>query len=772
VTPMRDVLVRLIVKHPWKWLVAMLAITACLAPFVVRIPFVFDIAEMFATDDPAVEPNDRFRALFGRDDNIVIIAWSDPELLSPAGIAKIERISNALEEHEGVDSVLSLTTAKEIRGTDDGFGLVPLVELGNVETMDFAALLDHLNTDPLWQRMLVGEKGDATAIVVQLEHDVNHETGREKLFASIDKMLVEEGGEYHWGGVPVIRSAFVGYMKHDVRTFIPLTIVVCLFLTYLLYRNFRPVLLILVINVGTVIWTFGLMGLAGGSINIITIALPTLLMVMGTAYGVHLVGRYIEELSAGKDRDEAVATTLRHLTLAIFMTSLTTGVGFLSLLVMRVRLVRMFGIYAALGVMVAFAITIMFLGPMLLKLKPLGGATVAGFGGDRFRRYLLWNWRVVRERKYLVAAISGLLAVASIYGITQIEINARLMIEMDPKSKEYVANDFLEEHLAGVISLNLMVVGEPDAFLQPEMLRKLDKVYTYAREGTLANGEPAVDHALAFSEIVKVMNMAMHEGAPAYRRIPQFTPEEGGEVRARQAVAQYLLLYGDPDDFSGLVTPDYHAARLVLRLKDRGTKVFRPIERDLLTFARETFGDDATVEVVGETVMAGYIVNRLVRDMTKSLVLAAFVIVLVFFALFRSLRLGLLAMIPNILPLVVTMAALGYLGVVLRTSIVMVFSISLGIAVDDTIHFVTRLRSESRQGKSLDEAIGATFLGTGRAIVFTSVILFAGFSLLIFGSFLPSRNFGWLSALTMVTALIGDMFLLPALIYIFKPNLK
>ncbi|MDP8224936.1 MAG: MMPL family transporter [Candidatus Lernaella stagnicola] len=768
---MRDFFVRVVTSRPLLWIGVLAVVTLVLAPFVRDVPFVFEITEMFTTDDPAVEPTDRFRELFGRDDNIVVVAWADPQLLTPEGMRRVERLSKAIEEFPGTENVMSLTTAKEIRGTEDGFGLVPLVDMKRPESVDFDALRKHLTTDPLWSRILISLSGDVTQLVISLEHEINSDDGRKAFFTRLDDALEKEGGDYHIGGVPVIRSGFVQYMQHDLRVFIPWTIVLCGFLTFLLYRHVRPVALMFVVIALTVIWTFGLMGLFGGSINIITIALPTLLMVMGTAYGVHFTGRYIEELALGRDRDAAVKSTVRHMLLAIFMTSVTTAVGFLSLLVMRVRLVRMFGIYSAVGMAVAFIVTILFLTAILLKLKPLSGRAVDRFGDDIFRRYLLWNDRFVRRHKILVAAVSLGLAAVSIVGITMIHVDAKLMIEMNPKSKEYIANTFLEQNLSGVLNLNLLVEAEPDAFLRPDMLRRLDRVTQKLRGRQLDNGEPAVDHAISFSELIKLMHMAMNGGDPAYRKIPEFSEAEGGEERARRLIKQYMLLYGEPDDFSGLVTTDYHAARVVYRLKDRGFRTFGPLQKELLDYARGEFGDDARVEVVGETVMAGHIVNRLVRDMTRSLVLAAFVIVIVFFLIFRSLRLGGLAMIPNLLPLLLTMATLGFFGITLRTSIVIVFSIALGIAVDDTIHFLARLRSERRAGKPLEEAITATFLGTGRSIMFTSLILCAGFALLYFSQFMPAKNFGWLSALTMVTALIGDLFLLPALLHIFKPKI-
>ena len=760
--------VQIILRHPRRVLIVLALITIAIAPFVVRIPFVFDIADMFSTDDPTLAPIKRFRQLFGKDDNIVLLGWSDQNVYRPEGLARIDRISKLCQRMPGVSEVTSLTTVQDIVPDEGGFKVAPLVGEKDYVALDYDGLSRRLNEDPLWRNTLVGPDGDAAMVAIRLKHENNDGPGRERFFRELQEELNKQEGTYHVGGVPLIRTSFVRYMKRDQARFLPLTAIICTLLLYLLFRTVKPLGFSFVSVLLTLIWTIGFMALTGGSMNIVTTTLPTLLMVMGLAYSIHFMGRYIEESARQPDQKAAITVTLRHLAVAIFLTSFTTGVGFLSLLVMKVRLVRMYGIYSATGLIIAFAISITFLPVLCLLTKPIDKKAVDKFSGDLFRRYLLWNDRFVRKNHFAVAAVAFVLVGASVYGITKIQVNAGLMEEMNPKMPESIANRFFEEKLAGVLPLNIMIEAEEGAFKQPEMLRKLLQLRRYA--GTLP-----VDNAISFADLITLMNQAMYDGDPGQREIPFFAEQDGGDERARKAVAQYLLLYemsGDLEDIHQLVTPDFHAARVAMRVKDIGSQRFKPLQMKLQDKARQLFGDQVTINPVGESVLAGQVVEKLVSDMTKSLVLAAFIIAIVIFILMRSLRIGLLAMVPNLLPIMVSMSALGYFGVTLRTSIVMVFSIALGIAVDDTIHFLVRFQAEIKDGKNLPDAVTATFLGTGRAIVFTSVVLFAGFAVLTTSDFIPARNFGWLSALTMLTAMIGDLYLLPALMHIFRPLLE
>jgi len=756
-----------ILRHPVRILILLLLVTFILAPFLLRVPFVYEIADMFVSDDPSLEPLNRFRDRFGKDDNHVLIGWRDPQIYSESGLARVDRLTRRLEKLPIVDTVVSLTTVLDIAGTPDGFEVRPLVDRDRLARVDQEHLRQRLQEDPLWKNTLVGRNGDAVMLDVVLDEEKNEE-GRINFFAALDEALAEEGGDFYIGGVPLIRMAFVDYMKNDQVKFIPLTGLVSFILLFLLFRSWKPVVFTFTTVMLTLVWMLGVMGLTGGTINIATTTLPSLMMVMGVAYAIHFTGRYLEESARRPDKQTAVRKTLRHLSLAIFMTSVTTTVGFLSLLIMKVKLVRMYGIYASVGLMVAFVLSVTFLPALCLLAKPMPAKAIDRFRSDFFRRYLRWNDGFVRRNKIAVIVVSFLLVAGAVYGITQIKVNARLMEEMNPKKPEYIANQFFEENLAGVIPINLMIEAEPGDFKKPEMLRKLLELREFA-------STKQIDNAVSFADLIALMNQAMHGGDPQQRKIPAFTEDDGGDERARRAIAEYLLLYemsGDLSDLHKLVSPDFSSARIAIRSPDLGGSIFGPMQNDMVAKAHELFGEQVKVNPVGESVLAGHVVGKIVNDMTKSIVLASFVIVLVFFVLFRSLRLGLLAMIPNLMPIMVSMAALGFSGITLRTSIVMVFPISLGIAVDDTIHFIARWRAEVRQGKDTAEAITATYLGTGRAVVFTSLLLFCGFMLLATSNFIPTRNFGWLSALTMATALVGDLYLLPALLHLFKPQVR
>ena len=749
---------RIIVAIPWLWIVLAAVGTAAWAYFVYSIQYEFSIEAMFVADSPLRARLEKFEALFGDDDNVLVIAHGASDHFSPQGYRRIQNISKKLQAMPGFDRVLSPTLAKTVRATTDGFSLEPFLEVTDPDRVDWTARKADMLADPLATGALVSKDGYAIAYSMELAAAFNNNEDRDRIINELRQLVqsYDGQGEFHLSGVPLLRTAFVSYMRRDQKIFVPLCTLVVNLLAFWLFRELKANLFSMAVIFTVMIWTLGALSLAGGTLNIITVVMPSLIMVMGMAYVTHFLTRYIEETANGLPRRQAVHQTVRHMILPIFLTSFTTGVGFASLLILKIDLVRQFGLFSAVGLGFAFLITMTLLSGLCLLFKPFNPHRGAFAQGDAFGRYLAWNDRFVKRRPGPVIAVSIALLVVSIVFITRVKVDSKLMEESNPSSPEYAAHEFMVQHLAGIVPLEIVLTADRrDAFKQPDNLRALESLESYARS------MEGVDYAFSFADVLRRMNRAMHDDDRAYERIPD----------TRQAVAQYLLLY-EGDDLHRIVNGRFDNARIALRLKDVGSRRIAEMEQKILARAEQLFDPSVRATVTGSSIMVGKLMDGLIINMVKSLFLAALVITILMTVLFKSIRLGLLAMIPNLVPILMTMGALGLLGITLRTSIVVVFSIALGIAVDDTIHFITRCRDEYKATGDYDRALQRTFAGTGRPIVFTSLLLFLGFGVLATSSFIPTRNFGMLSAITMVSALLGDLFLLPALLWVFKPRLN
>lgn len=746
-----------IVKHPWLWVFVALLITGAALFFLQTIEYEFSLEALFSSDSLVRKQHDEFVDIFGRDDNVMIIAHGAKDIFSPTGYARIKEITEKLGTLPYFDYVISLTSAKTVKGTADGFEFKTMLDVEDPLVADWNKLKTDLLADPHVKGALVSEDGFAISFSMEIKEKYNNNDGRAEVIEKVEKIIqpYQNAGEFHLSGIPHLRNAYVNYMKRDQSIFIPLCTLVVNILAFWLFRTVKANAFSLTIVILSVLWTMGALSAGGGSINIITSVMPSLLMTLGMAYVIHFLSRYIEESSNGCPKTDAVYKATKHMMLPIFLTSFTTGIGFISLVVLKVELIKQFGLYSAIGLLFAFWLTLTLLPTLCLMTKPIKSSNQLFSDNHFVGRYLAWNDKFVKRHPWPVIIISLMLVGASIFFITKVRVDSKIMEELNPDSPEYAAHEFLVNHLAGIVPLEIVLTSkEKDAFKEPVNIEALKSLQDFVRQ------QDGVDYTFSFADIMMKMNQAFHEDKPEHYLIPP----------SRKLVSQELLLY-DGDELGRLVTGRFDMARISVRCEDIGSKKFVTLEKDILEKANEILPARMKVSVTGSSIMAGKTMSRFIKDMVTSLFIAAGIITVLMAFLFKSVRLGLLAMIPNFIPILMTLGILGLLDITLRTSIVVVFSISLGIAVDDTIHFITRYRNEYKKSGNYNNALTNTFLGSGRPIIFTSLLLFLGFGVLATSSFVPTQNFGMLSAVTMVSALLGDLFLLPALLWVVKPKL-
>jgi len=725
--------------------------------FLRQIRYEFSLEALFSSDSEVKKTHEEFVKIFGQDDNLMIIAHGAADILLATGYKRIKGITEKLEELPYFSRVLSLTSAKTIRGAKDGFETGLLIDIDNPDAADWAKIKSDLLSEPLIKGALLSKDGNTVSFSMEIKKKYNNNDGRAEMIDRLEEIIApyRDSGQFHLSGIPHLRNAYVNYMKRDQAIFIPLCVLVVSILAFWLFRTLKANGFSLVIIILTVMWTMAALAAGGGSINIITSVMPSLIMTLGMAYVTHYLSRYIEESSNGVPKENAVLNSTRHMMVPIFLTSFTTGVGFISLLVLKVELVKQFGLYSAFGLMFAFWLTLTLLPALCLKTKPIKGSNRLFSNNRLIGRYLSWNDKFVKRYPWPVIILCLALVGTSLFFAAKVRVDSKIMEELNPNTPEFLAHEFLINNLAGITPMEVIIsADERDAFKEPVNLKGLKALQEFIRD------QKGVDFTLSLADIIKKMNQALNEDKADYFRIPS----------SRQAVAQQLLIY-DGDDLDRLVTGRFDMARISTRCEDIGSKEFVNLEKAILSHAEKVLPKGLKVIVTGGSIMAGKTMSRLIKDMVTSLFIAAGIITILMAILFRSIKLGLLAMIPNFIPIIMTLGLLGVLDITLRTSIVVVFPISLGIAVDDTIHFITRCGDEFKKAGNYDAALRNTFLGTGRPIIFTSLLLFLGFGVLATSSFIPTQNFGMLSAATMVSALVGDLFLLPALLWVFKPKL-
>jgi predicted RND superfamily exporter protein len=442
---------------------------------------------------------------------------------------------------------------------------------------------------------------------------------------------------------------------------------------------------------------------------------------------------------------------MRKMLRPCLFTTLSTGAGFLSFLSSEIPIVRLTGLFAAVGIGLAFVLTVLVLPAALSFLRAprvTAGRQAQGVLVRTLKRLGPWTARHPRA----ILACSVVTVGIGLLGITQLSTETTNLLLLKDGHPLRASYDFIERNLTGLSNLEVIVEGERDALRTPALLEKLDRLSAKIAQ------EPGLTKTISLVDYVKEINRALHGDDPEYYKIPD----------TARAVAQSLLLYefAGGDELRDYVSGDYSAGRLTALFRTMSSRESAALQARVLDYARQL---ELPIKVTGTIALLEAMEQKVTISQVRSLGIALLLIAGLMALLLRSWRLGLLSLVPNALPILLMFAVMGFAGIPLDAATSIVAGLALGIAVDDTIHYLTRFRRELRQAKSYREALIRTTRTVGRAIVFTSVILFAGFSVLLLGTFKGTIYFGLLIGLAMAFALVGDLVLLPALLLVLRP---
>jgi predicted RND superfamily exporter protein len=684
-----------------------------------QIHFEFSLEDLFPRDTPSAAAHRRAIERYGRDDGRILVALEgspfDPRL------AELEARAGALP---GVVSTASPASWELLDPSGGGLS---------------TRALAPGDRDPLSADSLVASNGAAGAVLLELDSALNHHAGREPIVAAIEALTQDIPGRWHLGGVPVIRVAYVRAMQRDLLRLLPLAMLVSLAFFIDALRDWRHVLLCAgVLILGTAA-TGSMLVLTATPFTIFTPAMLAVVLVVGTSDLVHLIHRFADRFQDGAPSTEAaLLDTLRELAPVCLATSATTAVGFLSLMATAIPQIRRFGAMTALGVMLVFACSMILLPPALLRLgPPKRRATVRA---SRSRAWMARLGEALLARPLLAPALTVALLVFGISGALRVETDPHIL--GDVRSTEMArSNDFFEEHLGAVLPLDVHVTVPQGRLLEPEAIAALQRMEAWLRE------EPQVGAVIGLPDLLVQGWAALGE---------QGLPGDAA------AASQVLLLFDmiDPGIASSL-TIDEQTTRIRTRVRDHGHRATVDLVERLRSFAEpqlEPLG--ARLEITGVAWLAQEINATLTRQFTGSFALALAVVGALGLLVYRRVGLVLLALIPNTLPLLALLGLMGWTGLGLQPSTAMVFSVALGVAVDDTIHFLAGYRRRRSLGLDRSRAVVETIATVGRTLVDTSLLLAGGFVVFSVSQYGAMALFGQLTAFCVVVAAVSDLLIL------------
>lgn len=726
-------------------------------PFLAQLPRVqtVDNVDYFTIEnDPDTVFYDSIKETFG-DDEFFVIAFTRPDIFTPEILEAIAGITKEMEALPEVRNVQSLANVDYIHGAEDYFEVRPFLE----RIPDDSAGLDRLRKqaleNDLYTGNLISSNGSTTAIAIfPVMHGPEDSNFRSRLVNNTKSVLKgynEAIGPVHLAGWTVTNLSLSQYMKSDVAVFIPVTYFFITLTVWMAFRNIRLTIVALAnISICTGA-TMGLFPLLGITLNNITTIVPPLAMALALTDTVHIFSHLDRKLlDTCHSAPLAMEKVLQRVIVPSFLTSLTTAVGFISLAVSDIPPIKEFGIIASVGMVFEFLFSFLLLPPMLLRFKP---ESIFFDSGQKALTIAL-TIRLssfVQKHSRSISAISALLFLAAIWAASGIRVETNLLEYFKQSSPIRQELEYVEKRLSGVgsVDISLKATGR-DAFLNPAKLEVIDQLQAFAE--TL----PGVDRTMSFVDFMKDMNMSFHDDNRDFYRIPE----------SREMISQYMLLY-DSDDIADFITSAYDHAKILIRISNHSSAGQAKIISSLRSFIDNLQHGDLEIRVTGRAVQDVNTIDALVEGQVQSLSLAALVITVIMFLGLRSIRIGALSLIPNLFPLALNFGIMGMLGIPLNTSTALISVVALGIAVDDTIHFLTDYKRRRSENLTVRQALHLVTLEKGEGISSSTIILFISFSVLMFSRFVPTISFGGLSAVIMLTAWIGDMVVLPAFMLTF-----
>ncbi len=741
----------------WPLLAALVFATLFLAASVPSLKIDPSTETLFAKNTPEYHFYREFRDHFGSD-NLIAIAIETPRYWTLRNLRRTRALTDRLSQDERVDRVASLTNALDIKHKVLGVKVEPAIAGVLEREKPVEIFKQEVLANPFFQGNLISQDGTVAAILVRLKAKPKDSNFLAGYVGDLRKLLDSfhwPGARFHVAGSPVEHYDLIDAIRRDQMVFVPIVTVFLILATFFIYRNFPSVVIAMSVVFMTLIWTFGTIALTGRALNLINSLLAPVVMIVSVTNAIYLINLFSELRPHHRDLRECISVTVAHLGVPCLLTEATIAAGFLSLLLSPVPAVQSFGVFAALGAVYSYVVSII-LTPMLLPLLPFQDRLKIETERHFFNQAVIFYLEKIEfSMKWFLICGAALLLILSIFGIRGIRVDTNLVRDLPAGSPLAEATRFMDERLAGVYSLGLAIERrDKEPLGTVETLKKIEALAQYIET------EPEITKVNSLVTLVKKVHQA-RMGSEAEFRIPD----------EDKTVQDYLekMAESDNPDFWSFLSRDFRHTRLEARMKAVGTEKGSALEDRIRDYVGKNFGSEYEVRITGSVVLLGQMSEQLVSNQIVSLGVAFLIILGLIALFFRSWKMALLAAIPNLIPIVGLYGLMGFLKIELSTPMAMISSVVLGLVVDASIQFLYRFRYEFDRRRHYLQALHHTYRNIGQAMVVTTMILVFGFASSVFASFRPTFFFGILTGLTILFSLVCTLVLLPLALVLIKP---
>ena len=731
----------------WIALTVVLALSSLLSfPF---LKFAFNFEQFFPTGDEDLEFFQDFIESFETDDNFLLIALENEDgIFEKSFLSDVKTFARKCQNVPYVIEVQSLPTIEIASAGPFGVQFKPMIDLSSEESLAKDSI--RLVNDERFVYNLLDKEAKSTVVALKTEDGIQIKQSKE-IMSSIDSLIQAYSfDDYHILGRAYFQTELSELQFREITISTIVSGILISIIMVLIFRRWRSILIALS-SIGLALLIFlGLLSILGRELSLMAALYPILMLIVGTSDVIHIMTKYMDELSEGKSNKSALEITIRQIGLATLLTSLTTAVGFATLLSSRILPIRDFGLNSAMGVLVAFVVMISFTCP-LMSLFQKEQLVSRNKSKLNWKSFLEWCYHGSKKQGKLISYAFLAFIVLSIVGISKIHTNYSLEENLPKGAKITEDFAFFERSYAGFRPLEMAISLNGDTEIWDyETLRDIDELEQYIRS------KSEIKTSISIASIVKSLNQALDLTGEQSYTMPD--AERYAQIKPMALNAPSLAQ-------NMLISKDKKKTRISARIKDVGAENIKNLSTDIDSFIQNNI-DTGRLSVVQTG--TGLILDKNSEFVRESLInglgIALVVVSLLMGFLYRKVKYLFIAIIPNVVPLLFAAALIGFGDIPLEAGTSIIFAIIFGIAVDDTIHFMSKYKLAMDKHKDVEKAMFITFTETGKAIIYTSIILFFGFLVLLFSANTPSVIIGLLISVTLVSAVIADLFLLPLII--------
>ncbi|TVZ53025.1 efflux RND transporter permease subunit [Dokdonia sp. Hel_I_53] len=724
--------------------------------------FTYTEANLLPDDHEVNLEYNAFLDKFGEEGNLVVLGIQNDSLFTPKMLSAWNALSSQIAESPAVTLTLSLEDLKVLKKMEDPqrFDLEPFMSNRTLTAQIAKNYKEKLFNDlPFYRDLIYNKETGTVRSAIYLDKAIINTAARrdfivEDLVPAIKQFEKKYGIKVRTSGMPYIRTLNAQNIVDEIGLFVGAALLVTSFIFFFFFRSYRATFISMITVIIGVMWAFGFLGLLGYEITVLTALIPPLIIVIGIPNCIFLINKYQQEYKNHGNQVKALQRVITKVGNATLMTNITTASGFATFILTESSLLKEFGVVASINIIAIFLLCLLIIPIIYSYMSPPKDKHLKHLGKNWMEGFVNWMEKMVRNRRIAIYITSVFLLALSIIGIYQIRVSGSLIEDMPKKTGFYKDIKFFEEEFDGIMPLEILIdTKRKQGVMKLSTLKRMDELSITIEE------QPELSAPISIVNLVKYAKQAYFNGNPKYYQLP--TSNE------RNFILPYAKSFNNEKNLMGAyVDSTGQYARITTFMKDVGTDKMERAEENIQLKIDKLFPKDRyDVTMTGKALVFQKGTDYLVMNLVISLSLAILLIALFMAWMFKSLRMIIVSLVPNLLPLLVTAGMMGFIGVPIKPSTILVFSIAFGISVDDTIHFLAKYRQELKANKwKIKKSVYGALRETGVSMFYTSIVLFFGFSVFMISSFGGTVALGGLVSATLLFAMLANLLLLPSLL--------